>query len=108
MGLGRLYHPRHGALRVGLNVYVFTALLSVLGIAWAFGRASVFKYISQNYPDNLGAVSGLVGMAGGLGGFVLPILQDDELKEFGNRPLNSHFVRASSCLPNSPHLGLCG
>ena len=46
----------------------------VLGIAWAFGKASVFKYISDEYPTNIGAVSGIVGLAGGLGGFVLPIM----------------------------------
>ena len=59
---------------IGLNVYVFTALMFVLGIAWAFGKASVFKYISDDYPKNIGAISGIVGLAGGLGGFVLPIL----------------------------------
>ena len=46
----------------------------VLGIAWAFGKASVFKYISDDYTDNIGAISGIVGLAGGLGGFVLPVL----------------------------------
>jgi MFS transporter, NNP family, nitrate/nitrite transporter len=60
--------------RLGLNVYGFTALMAVLGIAFAFGKASVFKYISDDYPTNIGAVSGIVGLAGGLGGFVLPIL----------------------------------
>ena len=45
-----------------------------LGIAFAFGKASVFKYISDDYPGNIGAISGVVGLAGGLGGFVLPIL----------------------------------
>ncbi|MDH5708530.1 MAG: MFS transporter, partial [Hylemonella sp.] len=58
----------------GLNVYVFTVLMFVLGIAWAFGKASVFKYISDEYPDNIGTVSGIVGLAGGMGGFVLPIM----------------------------------
>ena len=59
---------------IGLNVYAFTALMFVLGIAWAFGKASVFKYIADDYPDNIGTVSGIVGLAGGLGGFILPIM----------------------------------
>ncbi|HAJ14377.1 MAG: nitrate/nitrite transporter [Hydrogenophaga sp.] len=59
---------------LGLNVYAFTALMAVLGVAWAFGKASVFKYISNDYPHNIGTISGIVGLAGGLGGFVLPIL----------------------------------
>jgi MFS transporter, NNP family, nitrate/nitrite transporter len=59
---------------IGLNVYAFTALMAILGVAWAFGKASVFKYISDDYPKNIGAISGIVGLAGGLGGFVLPIL----------------------------------
>jgi len=59
---------------VGLNVYVFTALMFALGIAWAFGKASVFKYISDDYHANIGTISGIVGLAGGLGGFVLPIM----------------------------------
>lgn len=59
---------------VGLNVYTFTALMFLLGICWAFGKASVFKYISNDFSHNIGAVSGIVGLAGGLGGFLLPIL----------------------------------
>ena len=59
---------------VGLNVYAFTGLMFILGIAWAFGKASVFKYISDDYPRNIGAISGIVGLAGGMGGFLLPIL----------------------------------
>ena len=59
---------------LGLNVYAFTGLMFVLGIAMAFGKASVFKYISDDFPTNIGTVSGIVGLAGGLGGFVLPIM----------------------------------
>ncbi len=59
---------------LGLNPWVFTALLFVLGVSWAFGKASVFKYISDDYPDNIGVISGIVGLMGGLGGFTLPIM----------------------------------
>jgi NNP family nitrate/nitrite transporter-like MFS transporter len=59
---------------IGLNVYAFTTLMAILGVAWAFGKASVFKYIGDDYPKNIGAVSGIVGLAGGLGGFILPIM----------------------------------
>lgn len=59
---------------IGLNVWVFTVLMFIVGIAWAFGKASVFKYISDEFPGQMGAVSGIVGLAGGLGGFILPIM----------------------------------
>jgi NNP family nitrate/nitrite transporter-like MFS transporter len=59
---------------ISLNIYLFTGLMFILGIAWAFGKASVFKYISDDYPENIGAISGIVGLAGGLGGFILPIM----------------------------------
>lgn len=58
----------------GLNIWVFTALLFVVGIAWGVGKASVFKYIANEYGRNLGVVSGIVGLAGGMGGFLLPIM----------------------------------
>jgi MFS transporter, NNP family, nitrate/nitrite transporter len=59
---------------IGLNVWIFTALLFVVGISWGFGKASVFKHISDDYPKNIGVISGIVGLMGGLGGFVLPIV----------------------------------
>ncbi len=59
---------------IGLNLYAFTALMAIIGMAWAFGKASVFKYIADDYPHNIGVVSGVVGLAGGMGGFLLPIM----------------------------------
>jgi NNP family nitrate/nitrite transporter-like MFS transporter len=64
--------PLH--LIIALPVWLFTILLFVLGISFAFGMASTFKYVGDDFPDSMGAVSGIVGMVGGLGGFLLPIL----------------------------------
>ena len=61
-------------LHFGLNVWAFTALMFVMGVAWAVGKASVFKYISDEYSHNIGVISGIVGLVGGMGGFLLPIL----------------------------------
>lgn len=60
--------------RIALSPTIFTILLFVVGIATAIGKASVFKFISDDFSGNIGAVSGIVGLAGGLGGFVLPIM----------------------------------
>ena len=59
---------------LGLNATVFTVLMFTMGIAFAIGKASVFKYISDDYPKNIGVISGIVGLAGGMGGFILPIM----------------------------------
>lgn len=56
------------------NVWFFTLLMFVVGVAWAFGKASVFKYIANDFPNEIGAVSGIVGLVGGMGGFLLPIM----------------------------------
>jgi NNP family nitrate/nitrite transporter-like MFS transporter len=59
---------------IALPPWLFAGLLLVLGIAFACGMASTFKYIGDEFPDSMGVVSGIVGMAGGLGGFLLPIM----------------------------------
>ncbi len=61
-------------IHVGLNAVMFTIIMFTMGIAFAIGKASVFKYISDDYPKNIGVVSGVVGLAGGLGGFLMPIM----------------------------------
>lgn len=59
---------------LGLGPTAFTVIMFAMGIAFAIGKASVFKYISDDYPHNIGVVSGVVGLAGGMGGFILPIM----------------------------------
>lgn len=57
-----------------LNQFAFTVLLVVVGINMGIGKAAVYKYVPQYYPQDVGAVGGLVGMLGALGGFFLPPL----------------------------------
>jgi MFS transporter, NNP family, nitrate/nitrite transporter len=61
-------------LSFGLNVWTFTATLLLIAISMGIGKAAVYKYIPQYFPDDVGAVGGLVGLLGALGGFVLPPL----------------------------------
>lgn len=55
-----------------MDVGAFTALLFAVGVGMGIGKASVYKYIPNYFPKDVGAVGGLVGMLGALGGFVLP------------------------------------
>ena len=54
------------------HVWVFAALTVIFGIAMGIGKASVYKYIPQYFPKDVGAVGGQVGTLGALGGFFLP------------------------------------
>ena len=56
--------------RLGLGP--FALLTFVLGCAMGIGKASVYKYIPDYFPRHVGAVGGIVGMLGALGGFFLP------------------------------------
>lgn len=55
-----------------LGVAAFTVLLLVVGVAMGVGKAAVFKHIPEYFPNDVGAVGGLVGTFGALGGFALP------------------------------------
>jgi NNP family nitrate/nitrite transporter-like MFS transporter len=49
-------------------VTIFAVLMAMLGL----GNGSVFQLVPQRFPDRVGIMTGLVGAAGGLGGFALP------------------------------------
>jgi NNP family nitrate/nitrite transporter-like MFS transporter len=55
-----------------LSVTAFAGLLFVVGVGMGIAKASVFKYVPNYFPNDVGAVGGLVGMLGALGGFILP------------------------------------
>ncbi|MBB4863261.1 NNP family nitrate/nitrite transporter-like MFS transporter [Pseudomonas nitritireducens] len=56
-----------------LGLIGFAAIIIVLGFFMSLGKAAVFKHIPTYYPQHVGVVGGLVGMMGGLGGFLLPL-----------------------------------
>ena len=56
----------------GLPLGLFVALVFMVGVAMGIGKASVYKYIPQYFPNDVGAVGGQVGLFGALGGFFLP------------------------------------
>ena len=49
--------------------------IGALGMAAAIGlgNGAVFKLVPEYFPDSVGAVTGLVGAMGGLGGFFPPL-----------------------------------
>jgi NNP family nitrate/nitrite transporter-like MFS transporter len=51
---------------------LFATLMFVVGCGMGIGKASVYKYVPDYFPEDVGAVGGLVGMLGALGGFFLP------------------------------------
>ena len=53
----------------------FAVVLLFVGMGMlGMGNGAVFQLVPQRFPDRMGIVTGLVGAAGGLGGFFLPTL----------------------------------
>jgi NNP family nitrate/nitrite transporter-like MFS transporter len=81
-------------------VFPFTALMAIflacpmmvtftigaLGMAAAIGlgNGAVFKLVPEYFPNSVGSVTGLVGAAGGLGGFFPPLLLGFVKQETGS------------------------
>ncbi|MCK9351688.1 MAG: nitrate/nitrite transporter [Candidatus Paceibacterota bacterium] len=71
-----IFHTLNGdiVIPIHINMWVFTGVLMVLGLALGIGNASIFKYAADDFPKNTGAVFGAIGLGGGLGGYLLPII----------------------------------
>ena len=61
-------------LSLEVNVWFFSWLIFIIGLAQGFGRASVYKIINDYYPNAMGTVGGFVAALGALGGCTLPIV----------------------------------
>lgn len=62
------------AFSFSMSVAWFTVWIFIVGVCMGVGKAAVYKYIPEYFPKDVGAVGGLVGMLGALGGFFLPPL----------------------------------
>jgi NNP family nitrate/nitrite transporter-like MFS transporter len=60
------------AFQFAMDSTWFTIWIFIVGICMGVGKAAVYKYIPEYFPKDVGAVGGLVGMLGALGGFFLP------------------------------------
>lgn len=65
------------------NLWVFAILSIIIGSIWGIGKAAVYKHIPDYFPNEVGVVGGMVGVLGGLGGFICPILFGYLLKGTG-------------------------
>lgn len=88
--VGGMLADKVGGRKILLWVFPITALMAMflacpmmltftigaLGMAAAIGlgNGAVFKLVPEYFPQSVGAVTGLVGAAGGLGGFFPPLV----------------------------------
>jgi NNP family nitrate/nitrite transporter-like MFS transporter len=88
--VGGILADRVGGGRILKWVFPFTAIMAIflacplmvtftvgaLGVAAAIGlgNGAVFKMVPEYFPQSVGSVTGLVGAAGGLGGFFPPLV----------------------------------
>lgn len=61
---------------LNINVSLVTSLIVfyIIGVCLGTGNGVVYKLVAEYFPKDTGTVGGLVGAAGGLGGFFLPII----------------------------------
>jgi NNP family nitrate/nitrite transporter-like MFS transporter len=82
VGADRVLRGSFGAtvlLAVGLalsyeSMVPLTFCCLTLAVALGLGTGAVFKLVAAWFPDRVGAVTGVVGAAGGLGGFFPPLV----------------------------------
>ena len=65
------------------NVWIFTFFIFIIGIMMGIGKAAVYKFIPEYFPNDVGVVGGIVGVVGGLGGFICPVIFGYMLKATG-------------------------
>lgn len=72
-----LVFPAIAFLTIGIGylppIWLVVFLMAVAAGVMGFGNGAVFQIVSEWFQKQLGLASGLVGAAGGLGGFLMPV-----------------------------------
>jgi len=70
LGIGVLMLDLATAPPLIWGTFVMVAVMGLLGL----GNGAVFQLVPQRFPKEIGVITGIVGAAGGVGGFFLPTL----------------------------------
>lgn len=107
---------RFGADRVLLAVFAAVAILAAaltgfyaqivpltiacltMAVFLGLGTGAVFKLVGQEFPRQVGAVTGVVGAAGGLGGFFPPIVMATVKSVLGSYTLGFLLLAATAVI----------
>lgn len=86
------------ALAINSSIWVVSALLFIIGGVAGIGNGAIFKLVALLYPKNIGVVTGIVGAAGGLGGFFPPLVLGLFKDNLGTYSFNFLFLSAFAIL----------
>jgi NNP family nitrate/nitrite transporter-like MFS transporter len=114
--VGGILSDRIGAKSILVASFVGTAVLALvlagtyehmvpltiacltLAVFLGLGTGAVFKLVPEWYPERVGAVTGVVGAAGGLGGFFPPLVMALVKAETGGYALGFVLMAAASAI----------
>jgi MFS transporter, NNP family, nitrate/nitrite transporter len=69
------------------QIIPLTIACLIMAVCLGLGTGAVFKMVGNEFPREVGAVTGVVGAAGGLGGFFPPLVMATVKTTFGNYTL---------------------
>lgn len=92
-----------GALALALagtykHMVPLTIACLTMAVCLGLGTGATFKLVPEWFPDNVGAVTGVVGAAGGLGGFFPPLVMAIVKSETGSYALGFILMAAVAAI----------
>jgi MFS transporter, NNP family, nitrate/nitrite transporter len=75
-----------------------TACCLTMAVALGLGTGAVFKLVAEWFPGQVGAVTGVVGAAGGLGGFFPPLVMATVKSATGSYVLGFVLLAVLACV----------